>query len=465
MTKTKLNLIGLLFLLLIGSKVNGQTTHSSVCSINNLSSKNGQYFLKSIPFDNIVETPIGKTIIYSSDSTEIYKIPRYFEISDNRKELFLSNDGRKLAYIVDREFSWNDVYQNTIELYKDGLKFKEYSLSDLIDCNNETENCFLFSKEAIDSIGRFKGKRKIYLKESATDLEKHITNRAVYISNDTLIVFCKTSKVVKINLNSGELSYEKLSEFDYESVMQLDTLEFNSQKFKKPSLYGLPKLINGKDVEESLANYLDMSIYPEYSRNSDKFKRYSLNLEIIIDSTGSGTIGRMEDYGDLPEEKIKAFVSESKFQTKEIPLGIEKWRFDAWIALMNKSKKLAKEEKKQELIEERKAYERRVVADSNNGHYIPKNHEECYLEMNKLLKQKEIDAIKNLKSRSETIMYHHGFGTWLRNNWGLWSGSRLQRYLINKGINHPDSMSALILEYYYDWLNNENDGWQEFQNK
>ena len=41
---------------------------------------------------------------------------------------------------------------------------------------------------------------------------------------------------------------------------------------------------------------------------------------------------------------------------------------------------------------------------------------------------------------------------WIRNNWGLWGGSRLLKYFKERGITHPDSMSAIILACYYHWL-------------
>ncbi|MDN3706530.1 hypothetical protein QW060_26360 [Myroides ceti] len=236
-------------------------------------------------------------------------------------------------------------------------------------------------------------------------------------------------------------------------------------KFKPSSLYGLPNLSNGLTLEKGLAENLEMRVFPEGKKGSDKFKRYSVNVEIIIDKDGNAILDKIENYNGLTEDRIENFISSQKFITASIPSETEKWRFSGWIALMNKNKKEAKQEKQQELIEEREAYKKRIVADSLNGLYIPKNLEECFLELNKLLKHKDIETIKNLKDRNETIMYHHGFGTWLRNNWGLWGGSRLQQYLIDKGLRHPDDMSATILEYYYDWLNEQHEKWKEFEAK
>ena len=49
-------------------------------------------------------------------------------------------------------------------------------------------------------------------------------------------------------------------------------------------------------------------------------------------------------------------------------------------------------------------YNERIAADSINGFYIPKNLEECVIELNKLLNPKDIEAIKNLNDNNENII-------------------------------------------------------------
>ena len=98
----------------------------------------------------------------------------------------------------------------------------------------------------------------------------------------------------------------------------------------------------------------------------------------------------------------------------------------------------------------------KIEKDTINNIYIPKDLEDCFIQLDKLLSDEDKQNIKQLEDRKETIKFHHGLGTWIRNNWGLWGGSRLQRYFIEKNVTHPDAMSALILESYYGWLNNEN---------
>ena len=96
---------------------------------------------------------------------------------------------------------------------------------------------------------------------------------------------------------------------------------------------------------------------------------------------------------------------------------------------------------------------------------IPKDIKDCFITLDAMLSKADIDSIKALPNREATIRYHLGFGMWLRNNWGLWGGSRLQNYFLQRNIKHPDSMSGLILVYYYDWLNGKNEEWIKFDKK
>ena len=453
----------IIWLTTIGQVV-AQTTFS-VCYIHTVKSQNEKFFLKTIPFDNIEQTSTGITTVLNSDSLKVYEVDRHFELSDNRKEVFLSNDGKTIVYVLDREFNWNGVQNKSIEIFKNGVSVKQFQLTDLIDCNSDNEDCYLFYKEAIDTIVWENGKRKIIFNSNATDFEQQLTEKATFLDNDILYIFTKTAKVITIDLNTTNLSSIPLSEVNPNNFKEINSIQSQAEKFKPSSLYRLPNLLSGLTLEKGLAESLEMAVFPEDKKSSNKFKRYSVNVQIIVDKDGNAILDKIENYNGLPEDKIESFIASQKFETNSIPVETEKWRFSGWIKLMNKSKKEAKREKQQEIIEDREAYKKRIVADSINGLYIPKNLEECFLELDKLLKPKDIEAIKNLKDRSETIQYHHGFGTWLRNNWGLWGGSRLQQYLISKGLRHPDDMSATILEFYYDWLNGQHEKWREFEAK
>jgi len=119
-------------------------------------------------------------------------------------------------------------------------------------------------------------------------------------------------------------------------------------------------------------------------------------------------------------------------------------------------------------LEQDEEYQKNIQSDSIDGVYIPKNIEECFLELNKILSKEEIKQFKELKSKDETFTYHFSIGMWIRNNWGLWGGSRIQLYMkdrLDMFSSEPDDMSGMILEFYWEWLNGKNRNWKKFDKK
>lgn len=110
--------------------------------------------------------------------------------------------------------------------------------------------------------------------------------------------------------------------------------------------------------------------------------------------------------------------------------------------------------RKEEQDKRAREYQLRIEMDSINGVYIPKDIEDCCVQLDKILSDKDKEYIKGLPKKDDTIDLHFCLGMWIRNNWGLWGGSRLQKYLFDIS-DHPDGMSSIILKYYYDWLNKE----------
>jgi hypothetical protein len=84
--------------------------------------------------------------------------------------------------------------------------------------------------------------------------------------------------------------------------------------------------------------------------------------------------------------------------------------------------------------------------------YVPKDLDDCFKELKKKLPAAEIQKMKAGKEK-DMIRYHHGLGTWMRNNWGLWGGSRLRTYFVKLGLRHPDDMSSTILDSFWRHLN------------
>ena len=103
--------------------------------------------------------------------------------------------------------------------------------------------------------------------------------------------------------------------------------------------------------------------------------------------------------------------------------------------------------------------------DSVHDTYIPENPEDCFFTLTKVLSKANIDTIRALPSSSKTLKYHMTLGRWIRNNFGLWGNSRLAKYFLNRGVNHPDHMSGEIMKYYYEWTYNNHENWKQFHQK
>lgn len=95
-----------------------------------------------------------------------------------------------------------------------------------------------------------------------------------------------------------------------------------------------------------------------------------------------------------------------------------------------------------------KSAEEKCHIDTIEGFYIPESLRDSHLVLDTMLN----DSIKVLISNGEES--HFGIGRYLRNNWGLWSGSRLKCYFELQGIAHPDQMSGIIIYTYSLKLNN-----------
>lgn len=90
----------------------------------------------------------------------------------------------------------------------------------------------------------------------------------------------------------------------------------------------------------------------------------------------------------------------------------------------------------------------------------PENLEACFAALDSLLEKSDIDSLRT-GTEQDVWRYHHGLGMWLRNEWGLLSGSQLQRWFNARKVYHPDDMSGIILISYWRYLNDRPIGLQE----
>ena len=94
----------------------------------------------------------------------------------------------------------------------------------------------------------------------------------------------------------------------------------------------------------------------------------------------------------------------------------------------------------------------RFTADSINGVYIPENIYDAMLQIDGFWSDSVKQVVREMSVGQFTAGAHMGFGMWIRNNWQLWGGSRLSKYMTNQAGAHPDDMSDIILRSYYKYL-------------
>ena len=99
--------------------------------------------------------------------------------------------------------------------------------------------------------------------------------------------------------------------------------------------------------------------------------------------------------------------------------------------------------------------EQKDVARPDVG--IPENLGLCLEALKKLVRPDELEEFMKV-AEMDVCTFHPGLGRWIRNNWGLWSGSKLSQWFNGKGIYHPDDMSGIILTSFHRHLNNRSIG-------
>jgi len=85
--------------------------------------------------------------------------------------------------------------------------------------------------------------------------------------------------------------------------------------------------------------------------------------------------------------------------------------------------------------------------------YIPRNLDECFSELQKVVKTEDLEAFKNKEEDDAVASVHFSWGMWIRNNWGLRAKSRLANYFNDMGVYNPDDMSGIILGAFWCHLN------------
>jgi len=105
-------------------------------------------------------------------------------------------------------------------------------------------------------------------------------------------------------------------------------------------------------------------------------------------------------------------------------------------------------------------------AESGSSHDVPQSLPEAIAQLDSELdeqtkekfvfhadaKGRELSQVEIFKSAGYG---HLGIGASIRNQWGLWTDSRLKRWFLWRAVIHPDDMSGVILDEFTEHLRNE----------
>lgn len=464
-------LLAIIFTLISAVTIAGQASSSSVEIITTYS-QNGNFYLKSIPFDNEFPTLRGKTYVYKKGvETPLYIIERGFDsVDDESNNLILSNNGEVIFYAITYGANEEKEGLKSVTIYKNGKLFKSFTESEITGCDEKKERCSLLYSNYDEVVDRQKsnwGTRnyKKAFKDGVDEKERFLSDFPIFSFDDTVYLTDSKKKVHIFDLKAGKLTKSDSFENVFEQIKGKGRFNrIQLQRFEAPIYTDFPKLRNGKNTILSLAGFLGMKTVDQYGTKDDQYKLYRFKINTNISRDGSLEIEEIEVYDDLPKEKIIEFFKTNKFDGSLVPKEFEKWNIgDQYFVFRKSDDKLARQEKQQEIIEERKELEKRLAAEKINDVYIPQNLQESFIELDKLLTEINKKEMLALSKREDMIRYHHGLGMWLRNNWGLWGGSRLQKYFTGRGITHPDEMSSVILFHYHDWLNGRKETWKEWE--
>ena len=407
-----------------------------------MTSHNGHFFLKSIPFESQMFNISGRTDIFkTSDSSIVYSIPRYFDPGG----IVISNDGKSILYIRNSIYSYNGSDEEIILYYRDGELKKTYKVEELVrkDLDNNQNSLFYRNLEGYE----WKDGIRVFA-DSIPSFKRKLMESPLFSNGKSAFLATKDNELFQFDLKNGSL----VSRQSLHASSNLVKKNFYSPKltkpdFKMPRVYKIPDLSSRVTYQQAFEKEFDFK-YDGVIGN-DKFKYYRLVLTCLIDYNGN-TIEVIADFEDSTlNQKIEDFFLNQKFSSNAVPEITERWYFKNYSSFRKTDSTIAINERLEEKEQERLLSLWRIKQDTLDGVYIPENLEDCFRELNNIMTDNNKEAFR----KSNSIDYHMGLGTNLRNRWGLWSSSRLRKYFFDIGVTHPDNMSGIILESYNRILN------------
>lgn len=359
------------------SVVIGQATSSAVYIVTTFS-QNERFHLRSIPYDDEFPSLRGKTFVYERGSANpIYVFERGFDsVTDESNNLILSNDGEVVFHLIPWGANENRDGLKSVTLYRRGEPHKSYTEAEITGCDLKKERCNLVYSNFDAVVDRESSKwgtrdYKKAFKPGVDEKERFLSDFPIFSFDDTVYVTDSKKKVHLFDLKVG--SYVRWEPFDkvFDEIRNKARLSKTQlDHYTAPVFLDFPKLKNGRDSAEGLADHLGMRIVDMSGRKDEQYKWYSFKLNSTISRDGSLEIEEIDVNDELPKEKITEFFTVNKFDSSSVPAPFDKWNIgDKYFFLRKKNDRLARQEKQQEILKQRRALEIRMTLETINRLY------------------------------------------------------------------------------------------------
>lgn len=433
-------------------------------------SDNSEYKVETYTCSSLFRDTFGITKVYEERTNKLLcKIKRYF----SSRDLFLSNDGKSILFL--------NFINDSVFHYRNGICDKVYSFEEITNCDHRYEYCYLrywnydlrVPKDTFDlnyssSYFRYRGlidstitEQRVFLYKADADsnlvfAEKH----SVFSHNDTLYIISPKLKVLALSIKTG-----LYDQYDFYGIVDYLKTIAKFKKIKKEKFnykyISFPKLRDGRELREALSDKFEYFFLNENemfeAMLADSLAHYYFVLKGYLNLNGEFNIIGLEGNSVINKEELTKFIENLEFEELNMPDMVEEWYFQDYIKYRDRDFDVARAEKKRRdtiisIFREKNKLE--TLSDTISGVYIPVDLDDCHKQLDKILLPRQKREIDETKSAFGMNYYHHGWGTWIRNNWGLWRDSRLSKYFKEKGIDHPDDMSGIILNSYYCYRHN-----------
>lgn len=450
---------------------------TEIVPISETYSSNGEFKLSSISYDEEYPNLKGESFVsYTQEYESIgvrkkfYTLDRSFDLyDDNPFFTAISNDGRKIIYIT------NYIYENGLEnknitYYVDGKFEKAYTSEEFINCDKDKEKCHLFYDNKYQIFEGRSSTIKQY-KKTASDKDIFLNKSFVFNKNDTIYLIDSRKKVTLYDLDKGKIIGSKI-DFDsiYTKIKNIEPIKSQISYYLYPYKYvtDLQNSTNNEKLSESIGKISNLRFISINDSTFHKYKLFKIEISGYINRKGKFEIENLKTDSVFDKNLIKDYISNTTFKTDFIPREVDKIYLKHFFGgYRSYDDKIAEQETIKEKERRKEEYKKRLLLEKIDNIYIPKNLNECLIELDKILNFESKKQLIEAKNSWEFNSHMGGLGMWIRNNWGINGGSRLLKYFHERKIGKEsfgnDEISEIIIEQYIIWLKGDKSAWKKWE--